>query len=89
MSGLASEAPLLVKGLGVMMGEWVLGPSGPILFHGLGLSAPAAATFGVLSGAVLGYFIAGKAWTIYHRHGAGHAGYSVAVDRHLGASLRL
>jgi hypothetical protein len=89
MGGLASETPLLVKGLGVMIGEWVLGPSGLILFHGLGLGAPAAATFGVLLGAPLGYFVAGKAWTFYHRHAAGHAGYSVTVDRHLGASLRL
>jgi hypothetical protein len=89
MGGLAGT-PLLARGLGVMIGEWVFGPSGPILFHGLGLGAPAAATIGVLLGAGLGYFVAGKACSICQRRAtAGHAGHGVSVDRHLGTRLRL
>ena len=34
--GLASGTPLLIEGLGVMIGEWLFGPSGPVSFHGLG-----------------------------------------------------
>jgi len=71
MGGLASGTPLLVRGLGVMIGEWALGPSGPILFHGLGLGAPSAAIVGVFLGAVLGYFVAGKAWSTCHRRPTG------------------
>jgi hypothetical protein len=88
-NGLVSRTPLLIKGLGVMIGEWIFGPSGPILFHGLGLGAPAAATLGVLLGAGLGYFVALEAWSIHQRwHSARDAGYGM-VDRHLGARLRL
>ena len=88
--GSLAGTPLFARGLGVMIGEWIFGPSGLILFHGLGLGAPAAATIGVLLGAGLGYFIAGKAWNIYHhRSTPGHASYGVTVDRHPGASLRL
>jgi len=88
--GLASGTPLVVKGLGVMIGEWLFGPTGPILFHGLGLRAEVATTFGVLLGAGLGYFVAVAGWKIHHRKPTPrHAGYGVTIDRHLGASLRI
>ena len=76
--GLASQTPLVVKGLGVMIGEWLFGPSGPILFHGLGLGFVVATTLGVLLGAGLGYFVASAAWSMHHRRPTPrHTGYGV------------
>ena len=87
---LVSGAPLLVEGLGMMVGEWLFGPTGPILFHHFGLGAPAATTMGVLTGAGLGYFVARVAWNVHHRRPKPrHAGYGVRIDRHLVPSLRV
>jgi len=90
MEDLVSAAPLLVKGAGAMIGEWVFGPNGPFLFHRFGLGAPAAVTLAVLLGAGLGYFVAEKVWIMRHRRlTMRHAPYDVTIDRHLGASLRI
>jgi hypothetical protein len=74
MEDLVSAAPLLVKGLGTMIGVWVLGPNGPLLFHRFGLGAPAAVTLGVFLGAGLGYFTAKEVWSRSHRRLTMHRG---------------
>ena len=90
MEDLIRAAPLLVKGLGAMIGEWLLGPNGPFLFHRFGLSAPTAVTLAVLLGAGLGYFVAEQIWSMRHRRlTMRHAPYDVTIDRHWGASLRI
>ena len=82
--------PLFAKGLGVMMGEWLFAPNGPLLFHRFGLGAPAAVTLAVLLGAAVGYVAASAAWNLHHRRPTPrHAGYGVRVGEHLGASLRI
>ncbi len=90
MEDLVSAAPLLVKGLGTMIGVWVLGPNGPLLFHRFGLGAPAAVTLAVFLGAGLGYWTAEKVWSRCHRSlTKPHAPYDVTIDPHSGASLRI
>lgn len=90
MEHLVSVSPLLLKGAGVFIGEWIFGPNGPFLFHRLGLGTPAAVTLGVLLGAGLGYFAGEIVWSMRHRRPtARHVDRSLTIDRHLGASLRI
>jgi hypothetical protein len=90
MEDLVHATPLMVKGLGAMIGIWVFGPNGPFLFHRFGLGTPAAVTLGVFLGAGLGYLIGEKVWTMRHRRlTMRHAPYDMTIDPHLGAGLRI
>lgn len=55
------QTQILVKGLGVGIGECILGLNGPFLFQRFGLSSPTAALVGTVLGAAAGYYIA-KGW---------------------------
>ena len=54
------EKQILTKGLGVFIGECLLGLYGPFLFQRFGLNVPAAAAAGAVTGAILGYVVADK-----------------------------
>ena len=58
---------LLVKGLGTILGQVILGPNGPFLFHPLGLNMPEATTVGCILGGLAGFAVASVVW--HRRHG--------------------
>lgn len=70
MQSIASEAPTLIKGLGVIVGEIVVGVNGPFLFERFGLNTPEAILGGVLVGAALGFCSAVIGLAVHHRQPA-------------------
>jgi len=56
----STQKQILVRGLGVFIGECLLGLNGPFFFQRFGLNMPAAAAAGAAAGAVLGYLIADR-----------------------------
>ncbi|HEY1241972.1 MAG TPA: BON domain-containing protein [Bryobacteraceae bacterium] len=57
MKVFSSEKQLLLKGLGVAMGECVFGLSGPFFFDRFGMNIPEGAAVGCAAGAAIGYGI--------------------------------
>ena len=66
--GEKSKAPeLLAKGLGVLLGQAIMGPNGPFLFQPLGLNMPEATAVGCILGGLAGYMVTSLIWQ--RRHG--------------------
>lgn len=70
MQELSSQRPTLLKGLGAIIGEIVVGVNGPFLFERFGLNVPEAITCGVLVGAAAGVCVTAAALAIRHREPA-------------------
>jgi hypothetical protein len=84
------ETSVLIKGIGIAIGQCIFGVYGPFLFNRFGLPDGAAAATGVLVGAAVGYGVAVAAWHVRYREQApGHTGRHIAVDAPLGANLRM
>jgi len=58
MNVFSSEKQLLIKGLGVAMGECLFGLGGPFLFDRFGMNIPEGAAIGCAVGAFIGYGVA-------------------------------
>jgi len=82
MQELSSQAPLLIKGLAVIIGEIVVGVNGPFLFERFGLSTPEAILGGVLVGAAAGFCTAVIGLAIRHRQPAATKVKGVKVHAH-------
>lgn len=63
----APQKPALLKGLGVLIGECVVGLNGPFMFSRFGLNVPEAVATGVVLGAIVGYTVAALGWQLRHR----------------------
>jgi hypothetical protein len=82
MENISSQAPTLIKGLGAIVGEIVLGVNGPFFFERFGLNVPEAILSGVLVGAAVGIFVASAGLAIRHRKPATAVTRGIAVDAH-------
>jgi len=65
-NNMLSDTAPLVKGLGLVVGEIVVGVNGMFLFSRFGLNVPEAVTAGVLLGAAVGYGVAAASLWIRH-----------------------
>ncbi|GEM_PF-3561970 len=82
MENLSSQAPLLIKGLAVIIGEITFGVNGPFFFERFGLNTLEAIVSGVLVGAAAGFCTATVGLALRHRQPASKA-HGVRVGAHL------
>jgi hypothetical protein len=93
MDDVTRESSLLIKALGVVIGECLFGLYGPLLFiHPLRwfeINLPEAIAIGVLVGAAVGYGVAAAALRLRRRETAsGRQRRPMVVSAELGANLR-
>ena len=86
------ETSLLIKALGVVIGQCLFGLFGPPLFlHAFSwfeINFPGAVAIGVLVGAVVGYGVAAAALWVHRRETAsGQQRRPMVVSKQLGANL--
>lgn len=82
MESISTQTPTLIKGLGAIVGEIVLGVNGPFFFERFGLNVPEAILSGVLLGAAVGVCVASAGLAIRHRKPATATSRGVAVAAH-------
>jgi hypothetical protein len=81
---LTKERSTLIKAVGTAIGECVFGLNGPFLFNRFGQNDAAAAIFGVLTGAAVGYCLARAGLHVYRQQPAARQ-----EGRYIGADARL
>ena len=80
---ITAHSGALIKGLGAILGEIVVGVNGPFLFGRFGVYFPVAVLMGVLVGAVLGVTVASAVLAVRQPKPAAAGAPHLPADAHL------